>query len=101
MIDGGGAGRDANDDRRIELREWLEGYLKLSSHGLVAFQGLKNDAQATAVFQAMDDNGGGIVLLDEWCDYIKAKEIEAGTEMGALLNEDEALPPPGEGGAAR
>jgi hypothetical protein len=47
-------------------------------------------ADAKAVFQAMDDNGGGIVLLDEWCEFLKQAEIKAGTDLGKILAEDEA-----------
>ena len=93
-IDGGGAGRDANDDRRIELNEWLAGYRWVTEHGLVCFKDIKNDDEARAVFAEMDDNGGGIVLLDEWCDYIKEKEVQAGTQVGKLLDADEAAPTP-------
>jgi hypothetical protein len=39
----------------------------------------------------MDDNGGGVLMLDEWCDYLKKKEVEAGTKLGETLNEDEEL----------
>ena len=37
----------------------------------------------------MDDNGGGIVLLDEWSFFLKNCEVAAGTPMGKLLNMDE------------
>ena len=88
-IDGGGAGRDANDDKRIELDEWLKGYKGVNDHGFVAFQGISTKGDATAIFKMMDDNGGGIVLLDEWSFFIKNCEVAAGTPMGKLLNEDE------------
>jgi len=38
----------------------------------------------------MDDNGGGFVLLDEFCTFLKACEMVAGTELGGLLGADEA-----------
>ena len=34
-IDGGGAGRDAGDDLRMELNEWMEGYKVRSKRALV------------------------------------------------------------------
>jgi len=37
----------------------------------------------------MDKNGGGVVMLDEWCTYIKNTEIEASTPLGMMLNLDE------------
>ena len=88
-IDGGGAGRDANDDKRIEMAEFIKGYKGVTEYGFVALSSLKNDRIAKAAFQKMDGNGGGIVLLDEWCDFIKDAEIEAGTGTGFLLAEDE------------
>ena len=87
--DGGGAGRDANDDKRVELTEWLNGYRGVAEHGFVGLTGIANTGQARSAFAKMDDNGGGIVLLDEWCFYLKGAEIEAGTEIGRLLNMDE------------
>ena len=88
-IDGGGAGRDAKDDRRVDLEEWLKGYKGVSDYGFVAFASITDDASATAVFKQIDANGGGIVLLEEWCEFLKAAEIEAGTVLGQTLAEDE------------
>ena len=66
-VDGGGAGRDAGDDLRIELAEWMGGYAQATGYGFVALSSIKSDSAAKEAFQKMDDNGGGIVLLDEWC----------------------------------
>jgi hypothetical protein len=91
-IDGGGSGRDANDDLRIELHEWMKGYKGVTNHGFVALDALRDMSpkEVKVVFtEKIDDNGGGIVLLDEWCEFIKAAEIDAGTEIGNLLNSDE------------
>jgi hypothetical protein len=90
-IDGGGAGRDAGDDKRIELTEWLNGYKNVPDYGFVALENINTKAEATEVFNTkIDDNGGGIVLMDEWCEFIKAAEVEAGTPVGKLLAADEA-----------
>jgi hypothetical protein len=88
-IDGGGAGRDANDDKRIEAAEFEKGYKGVTSYGFKALEGLTKKSEAKAAFEKMDDNGGGIVLLDEWCEFIKAAEIKAGTALGKSLAEDE------------
>jgi hypothetical protein len=89
-IDGGGSGRDAGDDLRMELNEWLKGYTLVANHGFVALQNIGPKKEAKALFTAkIDDNGGGIVLLDEWCEFIKKAEVEAGTPVGLLLNADE------------
>ena len=41
----------------------------------------------------MDDNGGGIVLLEEWCTYLKNAEIEEDTEIGQLLSAEAEFDP--------
>jgi len=89
-IDGGGAGRDANDDKRIEKEEWIVGYRNISKYGFVAFEGLDDKKAAGRAWKVMDDNGGGIVLLDEWCWWIKQAEVASCTEVGKLLGADEA-----------
>ena len=88
--DGGGAGRDANDDKRIELNEWMAGFTTVADHGFVGLKNVTTTDEARAVFESIDDNGGGIVLLDEWSYWIKQEEIKAGTAIGALLQMDEA-----------
>jgi len=73
----------------MDLGEWLQGYRGVADYGFVAFSGITDDASAEAVFNKIDENGGGFVLLIEFCDYIKAAEIAAQTPMGATLDEDE------------
>ena len=55
--DGGGAGRDANDDKRIELNEWMKGYKTVQDHGLVGLAKVATKKQAEKVFNTIDDNG--------------------------------------------
>jgi len=88
-IDSGGSGRGAGDDRRIELAEWMARYRGVRGFGFVAFSNIKSKAAATEVFNTMDDNGGGIILLDEWSEFIKTSEVAAGTTLGQLLASDE------------
>ena len=91
MDQGGGSGRDAGDDKRIELAEWHKGYQTISDYGFVALQGIDSKKKATEVFNTqIDDNGGGIVLLDEWCEFIKGAEVKAKTHVGKLLSADES-----------
>ena len=73
----------------MDLDEWLKGYKGVNDHGFVALQGISTKGDATAVFKMIDDNGGGIVLLDEWSFFLKNCEVAAGTPMGKLLNEDQ------------
>jgi hypothetical protein len=89
-IDGGGAGRTKTDDRKIDLMEWLAGYHECEDYGFVALRFIsKGDESAAKLFDKIDDNGGGTILLDEWCNFLKDAEIKAGTPLGATLAEDE------------
>ena len=38
------------------------------------------------VFAKIDADGKGMVLLIEWCKWLEAGEIEAGTMLGEALN---------------
>jgi len=66
----------------------------VQGHGFVALAAVTTDEAATEVFKKIDVNGGGVLLLDEWCTFLKAAEIEAGTPTGILLAADEEEPPP-------
>jgi hypothetical protein len=41
----------------------------------LALQGLATKKDAKALFAKIDDNGGGVILLEEWCEYIKFVEV--------------------------
>lgn len=71
-------------NRRIKA-----GFKGVTGYGFKALEGLDKKSKAKATFDKMDDNGGGIVLLEEWCEFIKAAEIEAGTALGKSLAADE------------
>ena len=66
LIDGGGAGR-AGDDRKIDLGEWMAGYKSVTGHGFWYLADLKTDKDAKDLFFKIDSNGGGAIMLDEWC----------------------------------
>ena len=72
------------------MNEWLRGYKGVAEHGFVGLMGIRSKEEAEEVFNRIDDNGGGIVLLDEWCFYLKREEVDAETPIGALLNADES-----------
>jgi hypothetical protein len=74
----------------VDQAEFEAGYGGVAGYGFVALRGLTSASDARRLFAAMDGNGGGIVLLDEWCAYLKAAEVDAGTGLGALLAMDEA-----------
>jgi len=86
MIDGGNAGTTAADDRRMSLEEWLQGFEKVQGHGFVGLEAVQGAVEAEAVFKEIDADGRGMVLLDEWCSFMKGKEQAAGTAVGQLLS---------------
>ena len=73
----------------------MAGYKGVTGYGFVALQSLSDDESAKAVFAKMDDNGGGVVILDEFATFLKDAEVAAGTEMGLALAEDEEAPAAG------
>ena len=56
---------DADDDRRLDLAEFREGL------GLLGFD--LSPADAEAEFAAMDGDGGGKILFDEFCVWYTGK----------------------------
>ncbi|CAM9827794.1 unnamed protein product, partial [Heterosigma akashiwo] len=88
LIDGGGPGTDAHDDRRMSLEEWTAGYDKVKDHGFVGLAGIADEASEDSIesiFAQMDADGKGMVLLNEWCRWLEKKEQEAGTPIGQML----------------
>ena len=86
----GGSGLVSNKDKRVELDEWLAGYAGVNGYGFAALKSIENKKQAREAFAKMDDNGGGMILLDEWCWFIKEAEGAAKTPVGVLLVGDES-----------
>jgi len=80
------------DDRRIGSDEWERGFSALEHYPFKAVAAILDDAdQATieGVFQAMDFDKKGMVLLNEFCRFIEEQETEAGTAIGTLLTVGE------------
>ncbi len=71
----------------MDLGEWLRGYRNVADHGFVALRGIVTLDDAYEVFTMIDDNGGGMILLDEWCAFLKNCEVAAQTPVGRLLSE--------------
>ncbi len=93
LIDGGGAGTTAADDRRMSLDEWRAGYDKVKNHGFVGLANIANDSHSDSVdtvFGQMDADGKGMVLLDEWCRWLERKEQGARTPIGIMLAAGDA-----------
>jgi len=90
-IDGGSEGTTAADDRRMSLEEWTAAYPKIAEagYGFVALAKVADEStedNAESVFKEMDADGKGMVLLNEWCKWIEAAEVAAGTLAGKMLN---------------
>jgi len=91
-IDGGTAGVTTDDDRRIEMTEWIKAYSNFKASSFIGLRDIKTDEDASTVFKEMDADGKGMVLLIEFCDYIRTKELENKTTLGKLL-QGNALKP--------
>ena len=95
MVDGCSDGTTATDDRRISRDEWEEGIEKVVAAGLSWAPYVALRSATSASFDEMDSNGGGYVLLIEFCAWLKAAEVEAATPAGlALAAGDEQLAGP-------
>lgn len=80
-----------DDDRRISSAEFSANWEKIS--GKFGFQAVLNQGEEIGdgkVFKAI--NGGGEVeegndkiLIVEWCKWLEAAEVEAGTKIGVAL----------------
>eukprot|EP00750_Incisomonas_marina_P000093 INCI1009.1.p2 GENE.INCI1009.1~~INCI1009.1.p2 ORF type:complete len:279 (+),score=47.91 INCI1009.1:1-837(+) len=89
-IDGGSEGTTATDDRRMSLEEWTKAYPTIASsgYGFVALAKVADEStedSPESVFKEMDADGKGMVLLNEWCKWLEAAEIAAGTLAGKML----------------
>lgn len=84
-VDGGEA-RDANDDSRIELEEFLNYSSSLSGYNFIALKGISTPEDATELFHRIDSGGSGKLIFSEWSTFLKSWEIKANTSMGILLS---------------
>lgn len=86
LLDGGTGGIDKNDDRKISPDELKKGAGKFKKSPFVATKilALGKESLDTA-FKQMDADGKGAVLLVEFCNWVKAAEIELDTPFGKLL----------------
>jgi hypothetical protein len=92
-IDGGGSGITKDDDRRIDKKEWLKGYVHVKTSGFVALGKLADKNAAVAAFETMDDDDkSGRVVFKDFCQYLSSAEMSAGTKMGAFFSENGLQP---------
>jgi len=87
-VDGGGKGIDATDDRRISKDEWAANGKLLKGHPLLSLS-ISANGDPSIIFDAMDGDGKGKVLLAEFSTYIEDYEFSLKTRWGKLLNAGE------------
>ena len=85
-VDGGGRGVATDDDRRVTVEEFTAAYETLGALPFVAFE---SGADPAEVFNAMDADGKGMVLLAEWCAFIEKMEIRKGGAFAETLSKGE------------
>jgi len=89
-IDGGGKGVDHTDDRRISKDEWTRNANLLVGHPLLSLSLSANNEDPGLIFDAMDSDGKGKVLLAEFSSYVEDYEFYIKTRWGKLLNAGES-----------
>jgi len=79
-------------DHRISLEEWRTSFPSFrygyDGYSFAAFADLADNDSRTAdsTFLEMDSDGHGMIILSEWCEFIKEAEIEANSEIGAIFS---------------
>ena len=76
---------ESEGDKRISSSEWLQNYKKVVDYGFAAFVTINNDDSAKEHFNGMDKDHHGMILFNEWCDYIASAEIQNKSALGILL----------------
>jgi len=78
-----------NDDRKISPDEWHKAHSEFKNSIFVALKMCSTSRSiAKAAFSEMDLDGKGAVILMEFCEWIKMKEIDMNTEFGKVLALD-------------
>ncbi len=77
---------DVDDDRRISKEEWLRSYELVQNTGFAGLAKIQSDSLATIAFDTMDADHQGVVLFQEFCEYVKKTEMDSRTDLGKLLS---------------
>lgn len=81
-----GVGIEGNDDdRRMSREEWDSARARFKGSPFLVLRYAALKKGGGAIFEQMDADGKGKVLLSEFCAWIKDHEIEMGTAYGRLL----------------
>lgn len=80
------AAADAHDNK-ISQEEWMAGYTQFAgSPFFILNECASNPEAAASAWAMMDADGKGAVLLVEFCEWIKAWEIQTDSPIGHLLD---------------
>ena len=95
LVDGGTAGRTAEDDHRLSRAEWNAALPQVQAAAWRWAPYVALQSACEADFDVIDQNGGGFIDLQEFCEWIEAAEKRAGTEAGKELGVNEPIDAPG------
>ena len=78
---------ESNKDNKISHEEWMSGYARFAgSPFFILNECASNPEAAASAWAMMDADGKGAVLLVEFCEWIKAWEIQTNSLMGRFLD---------------
>ena len=102
-VDGGTDGITAEDDHRISRDEFLAALPRIVEAGRTWANSLAFANATAESFEQMDQNRGGIIDLQEFCEWAESAEKLTHTAQGADLGVNEPIDRPAHGavGASR
>jgi hypothetical protein len=85
LLDGGSEGITVEDDDRISRDEWQDGFAWVKKAGQTWAPFAAIQSATIETFDQIDADGGGFILLKEWCAWLAAAEKAARTGDGKVL----------------
>jgi len=76
---------------RIDFPEFMASYNHVRDYGFVAFSAMDHVKEATEIYGELDVDSSGEISYGEWCNYIIASEMKAGTKLGKLMDKQRAI----------
>jgi hypothetical protein len=92
---------DENGDHRLSRDEWVRGLPRAREAGETWADSVALSSASEASFDEMDQNGGGFIDLQEFCEWVEAAEKRAGTHAGLELGVNEPIDAPAAYGEGR
>ena len=78
---------ESEGDKRISSSEWLHNYKKLVDYEFAAFVTINTTDSTKEHFNGMDKDYHGMILFNEWCDYIASVETQHISALDILLTK--------------